>query len=517
MSESIISRLFSAPRAQLNPLDDRYYQTSQGPWSRAGVQVSAENAMRVSAVYRCCSILANVLAMFPKGMFEKLDRGRREAPDHPLDPIISFKPSPYQTAFEFWRLVCFHLVLRQNAYVQILPGASGRGWVGGLVPLHPDRIRHLDNGLAGRRRYEYTRKDGQKFILVGGVDLWHLQGLSDDGLRGLSMMELATDSIGVASAAERHTARFFERGVNPSGILEHPKTLKVETAREMSESFSRKYGGEFGAGRVPVLWEGMQFKAIGMTMKDAEFLDQRKFSVSEIARWFGVPPHMVGDVERSTSWGTGIEQQGLHFLVYSLAPWVAMIEDSIRYTLVVQPDRFYAKMNVSAILRMDAETQASVFATLIDKGVLSPNECRELLDRNPREGGDEFVDPAEKPEPPAPRVAPAPEPDAEPEDEEPEAAAIARRLSKALAGELIAEETKALRRMARQNASDADGWRSAAAAFYGRFARRIEATGLAPKATAKDWCRVRLASVLSEGGLAAPMPTAEQMLGGLQC
>jgi HK97 family phage portal protein len=495
---SIVSWLIGAVPQANNPLDDRFYDVP-GTLSRTGIRISTDTAMKVSSVYRCVSILANVLAMFPKGMFEKMERGRKEAHDHPLDPIISFKPNRRQTAFEFWRLICFHLVLRQNAYAQIVPGLPGRGWVGQLVPLHPDRIRGPEELSDGRLRYEYTRPDGQKVNLIGGIDIWHLTGLSADGLKGLSMMDVATDTFGTSLAAERHTARFFERGVNFAGILQHPRTLKQETADAMSESFRRKYGGEGGAGNIPVLWEGMEFKPISMTLKDAEFLDSRKFSVAEIARWFGVPPHMVGDVERSTSWGTGIEQQGLHFLIYSLLPWIELLEQSIRFTLVVQPEKFYPKFNVGALLRMDQSAQATVFATLIDKGVLNPNECRELLDRNPRDGGDEYVDVAKPPAPPVARpalVPKAPEDDVD-EDEEDAAAAVV----KVRAEELLHEEHEALGKMARANAQDSDAWREAVKTFYGRFARKIAATGLSTLVEAKVWCAARRDVVLTDGGL----------------
>ncbi len=500
---SMVSWLFGGPRAQsLNPLDDRYYETAAGTSSRAGVRVTAESAMRAGAVYRCVSILANVLAMFPKGMFERLDRGRRPAPDHPLDAIISFRPNRRQTAFEFWQQVCYHLVLRQNAFVQILPGVSGRGWVGGLVPLDPDRVRGPEELADGSLRYEYTRQDGRRFQMMGGDTIWHLRGLSSDGLKGLSMLDVANDSIGLSLAAERHAARFFQRGVKPTGILQHEKTLKPETAREMSDSFGRLYGGEEGTGKVPVLWEGMKFNPISMTLKDAEFLDSRKFSVAEIARWFGVPPHMVGDVERSTSWGTGIEQQGLHFLIYSLLPWIELLEQSIRFTLVIQAERYYPKFNVGKLLQMDQKTQAEVFGLLIDKGVLSPNECRELLERNPRKGGDEYVSVTKPTTMAAPPPSPpdeAPPPDDGMQDGAAQALAIARALAHTRALELLDEEHLALGRLAKEHAKKADAWQAAAARFYGHFAGRVALAMACDKTAAKGWCETRRGLVLTEG------------------
>jgi HK97 family phage portal protein len=491
-----ISRLIfvAADPGPPNPLDDRYYNMSPGSYSRAGVTVSPETAIKVSAVYRCVSILANVLAMFPKGMHERLSRGRREAPEHPLDPLISFRPNSRQSAFEFWRQVCFHLVLRQNAYVQIVQGPAGRGWVGQLVPLHPDRISGPERLADGKLRYWYKRlDDNQKIPLIGGIDIWHLQGLSEDGLKGLSMMDVASDSIGTSIAAEHHAARYFERGVKATGLLQHPGRLTKETAQEMGESFGRVYGGEAGMGKTPVLWDDMKFVPLTMTMKDAEFLDSRKFSVAEIARWFGVPPHMVGDVERSTSWGTGIEQQGLHFLIYSLLPWIEMLEQSIRFTLVVQPEKFYAKFNVNAILRMDAKSQAEVFAILIDKKVLSPNECRELLERNPYDGGDDFTNQA--PQLPQPSsTAPA-----SPKNGKPGASDRALALATARATELLDEECRGLRRLATEHAKSTDGWPAAVAGYYGKFAIRVGVALVCSRETAKNWCEARRGIVMSAG------------------
>lgn len=526
---SMVSWLFSpragAPAGGLDPLDDRYYGIPMRS-SRAGQVVTADSAMKASAVYRCVSILANALAMFPKGMYEKQDRGRRPAPEHPLDSIISFRPNRRQNAFVFWRQVCYHLVLRQNAYVQIVPGPSGRGWVGQLIPLNPDRVSGPEQLADGSLRYRYTPANGgQPIPMIGDIDIWHLTGLSADGLKGLSLLDVADDSIGLTLAAERHAARFFQRGVKPTGILQHDKTLKPETAREMGESFGRLYGGEEGAGKVPVLWEGMKFNAISMTLKDAEFLDSRKFSVAEIARWFGVPPHMVGDVERSTSWGTGIEQQGLHFLIYCLEAWIALIEQSIRFSLVVQPERYYPKFNTGALLRMDQKTQADVFGTYIDKGVYSPNDCRALLDMNPRPGGDRYKDPGPAAAPIPTRQAAQEPPDSEDdEDEDPEPAearramARARAIAQSRAVELLDEELQALGRLAKQHAKSAGAWEESAARFYGHFAGRVATALACEKAAAKAWCETRRCLLLASG-LGALQATgqrpAEEALVGL--
>jgi hypothetical protein len=206
---------------------------------------------------------------------------------------------------------------------------------------------------------------------------------------------------------------------------------------------------------------------------------------------------MVGDVERSTSWGTGIEQQGLGFLIYSLQPWITLIERAILFTLVVQPERYYPRVNAAAILRMDAKAQADVFAVLIDKGVLNPNECRELLERNPREGGDEYVDVAKEPAAPGVQTVPAPDdPPDEPDEDDAEdataqALATARGLAQARAQELLAEEYRGLVRLAKEHANDSDAFRVAVARFYGHFAGRVSAALACDRSEAKAWCETR--------------------------
>lgn len=544
---SVISSLFGYGGAKAagggNPLDDRYYEGLAAGRMSAGQPVTPETATRVGAVYRCVAILANTLAMLPRGMYEKLSpRGRAEAPQHPLDPIVSFRPNKRQPAFEFFQLLYFHLMLRQNAYAQIVHGPRG---VDELIPLHPDRITGPKETASGLLRYEYRQADNTPVPLIGGVDIWHLHGLSADGLRGLSMMDLASQSIGLSMAAERHAGRFFERGVKAPGVLEHPRALKAETAREMGESFGRIYGGESGAGKTPVLWDGMAFKPTALNLKDQEFLDSRKFSVAEIARWFGVPPHMVGDVERSTSWGTGIEQQGLHFLIYSLLPWIELVEQSVRFTLTVQPERFYMKHNPGKLLQLDQKTQAEVLQILLQNGVLSANECRELLDRNPRAGGDEYMTPHKGTHPPLPPAPPADEsgPAAPPTDgstaalialaerlaghgdtaglatavvekaeataearaRELAAATRARELARICAARVLDREGEELRSIG--GAEGDEKWKHGVACFYGRHAAYVaEALSIAPE-HARAYCRDRQAAIVAAPATIQGWPT----------
>ncbi|MEO8247641.1 MAG: phage portal protein [Chloroflexota bacterium] len=535
MSISLLSRIFGN-----NPLDDRYYETGSGV-SLAGVRISADTALRISVVYRCVSIVANTLAMLPLGMYEELDRGRQRAKGHPLDAVIGWRPNRWQTSFEWRRLLYTHLLLRGNAYCQILPG---RGGVGELVPLHPDRVTGPEVTPSGEHRYVYQRPSGEKVALIGGTDLWHLQGLSQDGLRGLAMVDLARDSFGLALGAEQQAATSYARGLTFQGILTHEGKLKPETAAQIGDTFTSRFGGVGGTRKVPVLWEGMKFTPVSMTSKDAEFLDSRKFTVTDIARWFGVPPHMVGDVERSTSWGTGIEVQGLGFLIYTLQPTIELTEQSIRRVLVYQPERFYPKFNVAALLRADSKTQMDVFSIGILNGIYSPNECRELLDRNPRDGGDDYLTPntqrgiepprggggggsssaagpdpntaaaialaarladeLDRPEPPAASdIAEAVVAKVEATEQargEAEASdARARALATWAAGQVLEREAEELRGLSEKAGGSTEKWRHAVASFYGRHATLVALALNLTGEQARGYCRDQQETVAAAG------------------
>ena len=518
---SLISRLLGATNPSGNPWDDVYFGKSGGGGQSAyGGYVSADTAMRIAAVYRCVSLIANILAMLPVGVYEELDpSGRRRAREQPMDFKLRLRPNPRQSSFEFRRQLYLCLLLRQNAYCQMVPEGGGFD----LYPIHPDRItKGPEITAGGELRYEYTPPKGRPIPMLGGVDLWHLKGLSEDGLKGLSLVDLGKDTFGLAQAADAHAARFYERGVSFPGVLQHKARLQPTTAAEMGDSFGRRYGGQAGAGKIPVLWDGMEFKPIGMTMKDAEFLDSRKYSVNEIARLFGVPPHLIADVEKSTSWGTGIEEQNLGFLVYTLLPWITLFEQSARHDLILDPERYFVAFNVNALLRASAKTRFEVYALAITNGILSPNECRELEDRNPRDGGDEFLTPLNMQQgsvpPPAPpgapedralvavaqrlagelerqpeavaeRVVAGIEASAEARAREAAAQARARELARLCADRVVDHEVHELRALLEKAAGDNERWRHAVASFYGRYSAFVaQAMGI-PGDAARGYCR----------------------------
>jgi HK97 family phage portal protein len=475
-------------------LDDRLFAAeSSGGRSLAGVVVSASTAMRISAVYRCVSLIANTFAALPIAVYERVGDSRRLAPEHPLNQVLAVHPNRWQTSFEWRRLLLTWLLLRSNAYCQIVLGGE---YGLELLPLHPDRISRPERLPSGQLRVRYTPPRGAPQPLIVGEDVWQLRGLTDDGVRGLSMLDLAQDSMGLALSSEMHSAVAMDRGLTFQGILQHPGTLKPGVSDEMGKSFTEKFGGLRGASRgVPVLWEGMKFEAVSMSMKDAEFMEQRKFSVSEIARWFGVPPHMVGDVERSTSWGTGIEEQRSDMTTFTMLPWVTNFEQSVQKHLLAAPDRYYVRMNLNAMLRPKTAERYQVYGQAIPLGIMSPNDARRLEEMDPREGGDVYVDPSSKPSmPPPPAPAPGPEPPAPDKRKKALAAWCAR--------QLLDLEAAAGLAAAQKHAADADAWGHAVRSFFGRHAAAtVEALGLS-RDQARAYC-ARQEERMVAGGAAA--------------
>lgn len=518
------------PRAGDPAMDDRYFSMT-GPVATAGVVVTPETAMRVSAVYRCVSLLANAFASLPFGTFRRMERGRSEV-DHIATRIFTVRPNPYQVPFAFKRMLMGHLVLRGNAYARIVRKSNSTE----LWPLHPDRMSGPELLQSGRLRYRYRRPDnGREDTFIGGQDILHLTGLSSDGLRGLSTADIAQDTIGFAMATEQHGSRLFSQGVRLAGVLKYDQKMDDALASTMSRRFRETWGGQKGAFGVPVLEQGMDFQSIGMTNEDSQFLETRRFEVSDIARWFGIPPHMIGDVERSTSWGSGIESQSIQFVTYGLVPWLVLWEQAIRETLIPEPD-LYARFNVNALLRADAKTRHEIYEIGIRTGMYSPNDCREHEDENPRPGGDVYADPRNANGPPGGGRLDEPSPEKD-EDEPEQATGTAFRMIEgpiavsqhvldmlaalkasrepdesgdvALAGlaasraaELLAEEEPMLVKAAQDHGGDSKAWRGWLASFYGRRAIKIAKALACSQDDARSYCAKRRDRIIV-GGLAA--------------
>ena len=362
----------------------------------SGKAVTERSAMQMTAVYSCVRILAEAVAGLPLHLYRyKEDGGKEKALDHPLYLLLHDEPNPEMSSFVFRETLMTHLLLWGNAYAQII--RNGKNEVVALYPLMPNKMT-VDCDTNGHLYYSYNRgndeaiRDKQSTVILRPADVLHIPGLGFDGLVGYSPIAMAKNAIGMAIACEEYGAKFFANGAAPGGVLEHPGTLK--DPQRIRESWQSTYGGTSNAHRIAVLEEGMKYTPIGISPEQAQFLETRKFQINEIARIFRVPPHMVGDLEKSSF--SNIEQQSLEFVKYTLDPWVIRWEQSIMRTLISQEEKsqYFVKFNLEGLLRGDYQSRMNGYAIGRQNGWMSANDIRELenLDRIPaEEGGDLYL------------------------------------------------------------------------------------------------------------------------------
>jgi len=364
--------------------------------STSGKRVNERSAMQMTAVYSCVRILSEAIASLPLHFYEYSGDGSKvKATNHPLYFLLHDEPNPEMSSYTFREVLMTHLLLWGNAYAQII--RNGKGEVIALYPLMPDRM-NVDRDEKGQIYYEYRMSNDDAPTMKGSTvklassDVLHIPGLGFDGLVGYSPIAMAKNAIGMAIACEEYGAKFFANGAAPSGVLEHPGTLKDPS--RVRESWTQTFGGSSNANKVAVLEEGMKYTPISISPEQAQFLETRKFQINEIARIFRVPPHMVGDLEKSSF--SNIEQQSLEFVKYTLDPWVCRWEQAMVRSLLSADDKkkYFIKFNVDGLLRGDYQSRMNGYAVARQNGWMSANDIRELenLDKIPAElGGDLYL------------------------------------------------------------------------------------------------------------------------------
>ena len=391
----ILSGLFHSRDKPTNATSGSSYRFFLGG-STSGKTVTERSAMQITAVYSCVRILAEAIAGLPLHLYTyKEDGGKEKAIGHPLYLLLHDEPNPEMSSFVFRETLMTHLLLWGNAYAQII--RNGKGEVVALYPLMPNRMT-VDRDSSGQLFYSYqmnnsdapTMKTGT--VILKPSDVLHIPGLGFDGLVGYSPIAMAKNAIGLAIATEEYGAKFFANGATPGGLLEYPGTVKDPD--RVRESWNKGFSGSQNAGKVAILEEGMKYTPISIAPEQAQFLETRKFQINEIARIFRVPPHMVGDLEKSSF--SNIEQQSLEFVKYTLDPWVVRWEQSLSRALFTPEEKkqYFFKFNVEGLLRGDYQSRMNGYATARQNGWMSANDIRELenLDRIPaEEGGDLYL------------------------------------------------------------------------------------------------------------------------------
>lgn len=347
-----------------------------GP-AAAGVSINEDRALTIGAVYTAVRIISGTIASLPLHVLRRSDRGREFALRHWAYPLLHDEPSEYHTSFTWRELLVAHLLLWGNHYSRI--EWMNNGAAGALYPLSPWEVKpyRLDNG---EQRYQVQLPDGREDLPAD--EMLHVPGLGYDGLKGLSVIRYARESLGTAKAMDLFTGSFFGNGAKPGAILEVPARMDEKAQQNLAESLRIRFGDVSDAFKVLVLEEGAKMHTYTMPLEDAQLLDARKLSRSEIFGMYGVPPHLGGDTERSTSWGTGIEQQDIGYAKHTITPLIVRIEQEINRKLFGRGSQLYAKFSLDGLMRGDFKSRMEGYRIAVGGPFITRNEARDLEDWN---------------------------------------------------------------------------------------------------------------------------------------
>lgn len=353
-----------------------------------GVSVTTTTAMQTSAVFACVDLISKTIAELPAELFRVVDGETEKAITDPLYWVIKEDPNSYQTDFEFKEYMQKSLLLEGNAYAEIV--STGGSAVAQLIPLNPKRVKPFwfkPNVKAYKYSDPYTNQE--RVIMFD--EMLHLMRYPDeDGLRGMSPIEVLRRPIGATIAAEKYGGRFYKNNAMPGGLLKHPARLSDEGRQNLIESFSDNYSGVNNRGKFVLLEEGTEFEQLSVTPEDAQFLETRKFNVNDIARIYGVPPHMIGDLEKSSF--NNIVQQSLEFAKYTLGPWCTVWEKAMRRDLFTKSQKrtHFVNFDFTELLKGEQDTRFDSYTKGINNGFLTINEVREKENMNPVKGGNQL-------------------------------------------------------------------------------------------------------------------------------
>lgn len=361
-----------------------------GP-TTTGITVTERKAMTLSAVYSCVRIIAESLASLPFVAYERLDRGKRRATTHPVYRLLHDRPNPEMPPMQFIETMTGHVALTGNAYAEI--EWNNRAQPVALWPLTPDRVRV--ERASGEKRYVVSVPTGAP-VSLSRDRILHIAGFGYDGLVGYSPIGLMRQTVSVALAAEEYAARFYGNGSRPGGVLKYPGKMSQQAKENLKASWERIQGGLSNAHRVAILEEGLEWQKIQIDPDDAQFIETRKFQVTDIARIFRVPPHMIADLDKATF--SNIEQQSLEFVIHTLRPWAVRWEQTVTHDLFsdYSAGNYFAEFVVEGLLRGDLASRYSAYAVGRNNGWLSANDIRELENMNPLPGdqGEIYLVPA---------------------------------------------------------------------------------------------------------------------------
>jgi len=354
--------------------------------THAGVAVTPEQALTNATVSACVNLLSTSVASLPCFVYRDEGRAKLKAPEHKLWSVLLEQPNDYQTAFIFWQHVMAHCLLEGNLYAYIQRDEQGD--VSGLWPLRRGTV--LVEVAKGLPVYHYVW--GETKLVYRADEILHFRNFSMNGFVGMSTLQMAREGVGQALAEGRHASSLFRNNARPGLVLKYPNFLDQEQRDNFEKSFRDKFAGALNSGKTVLLEGGFDLDKVGFSSEDAQFLQSREFSVREIARFFNVPAHMVGDTTR-TSYASA-EIEALSFLTHSLRPWLVNLEGEINSKLFPERTKFFARFDASAIGRADMQTRYAAYSSALTAGWLSIADVREAESLPFIEGTDKLLQPA---------------------------------------------------------------------------------------------------------------------------
>ena len=360
----------------------------QGYQTITGQSVTASRAMQLTTVFACIRVLSESVGMLPCKLYKTKEGERHQAVEHPLHWLLYMQPNDYMTAQEFWELLMVCLCLRGNFYAYKNTVA---GKVGELLPIDPSRVTPKINDDYSLS-YKVNFKPGDTRELTQD-EIWHVRLFSLDGVNGLNPVAYARQAISLGLSTEEHGSRLFSNGAVTSGVLQTAEELTDPAFARLKEQFQGEHMGTANAYKPMILEMGLEWKPISLNAEDSQFLETRRFQRDEICAIYRVPPTLVANLDNATL--NNAETFGSQYINYALMPYLTRIEVRIRVGLLSEKDRkdHYAKFNAAALLRGDTKTRFESYASGINWGIYSPNECRENEELNPRPGGDVYLTP----------------------------------------------------------------------------------------------------------------------------
>lgn len=360
--------------------------------SSSGKIVNERASMQITAVYACVRILSESVAQLPFNLYKNVKGGKTKALNHPLYRVLHDEPNPEMTSFVFRETLMTHLLLWGNAYAQII--RNNRGEIVALYPLMPNKMEVTRDEKTSEIIYKYQHSKQNEAntiknenVTLKSRDVFHIVGLGFDGLVGYSPIAMAKNAIGMSMACEEYGSKFFNNGARPGGVLEHPG--HISDPEKLRESWQTTFGGSANSNKIAVLEEGMKYQPIAISPNEAQFLETRKFQLNEIARIYRIPPHMIGDLDKSSY--SNIEQQSLEYVKYTLEPWLVRWEQEVQRKLLLENEKteYFAQFKLEGLLRGDYESRMKGYSIGIQNGFMCPNDIRELenLDMIPKEEG----------------------------------------------------------------------------------------------------------------------------------